>query len=201
MSATTPRYGITYPTGSDLVSQAPTQFESMADTIETALANVDDRQTANAVKPVVRTTLAQLQEASGVTGQTGYVTDDGANKGVYVYDGGAWARPNGPVTLWTGSLGKTGTANLSAPRNLFSTLRVKGNTGSGYRSFDIDATISSPRISWVEGSISDGSFTLNLVVCSLGDQSLTVTSQRIKSVEGSTQDATAITITEIRGII
>lgn len=94
MSASTPRYGITYPTGSDLVSQAPTQFESMADTIETALANVDDRQTENAVKPVVRATLDQLAEAAGVTGQTGYVTADStsANNGAYVYNGSAWVK-------------------------------------------------------------------------------------------------------------
>lgn len=94
MSATTPRYGITYPTGSDLVSQAPTQFESMADTIENALANVDDRQTENAVKPVVRSTLAQLADASAVTGQTGYVTADStsANNGAYVYNGSAWVK-------------------------------------------------------------------------------------------------------------
>lgn len=114
MSASTPRYGIIYPTGSDLVSQAPTQFESMADTIETALANVDDRQTSEAVKPVVRTTLAQLTEAAGVTGQTGYVTGDGSNNGAYVWSGSAWVKlayaeqlaEVGPVTLIESQLGK-----------------------------------------------------------------------------------------------
>lgn len=90
MTAQTSRYKLTYPTGSDLVSGAPAQFKSMADSVEKALGEVDDRQTANAVKPVVRTTLAQLKTASAVTGQSGFVTDDGANTGMYVYDGSAW---------------------------------------------------------------------------------------------------------------
>lgn len=90
MTAQTSRYKLTYPTGSDLVSGAPAQFKSMADSVEKALGEVDDRQTANAVKPVVRTTLTQLKTASAVTGQSGYVTDDGANTGMYVYDGSAW---------------------------------------------------------------------------------------------------------------
>lgn len=90
MSATTPRYDITYPTGSDLVSQAPAQFKTFAESVESALGEVDDRQTANAVKPVVRTTLAQLQDAAGITGQSGYVTDDGDNTGFYVHDGKSW---------------------------------------------------------------------------------------------------------------
>lgn len=94
MSATTPRYDITYPTRSDLVSQAPTQFKQLAESVESALGEVDDRQTANAVKPVVRSTLAQLAGASAVTGQTGYVTADStsANNGAYVYNGSAWVK-------------------------------------------------------------------------------------------------------------
>lgn len=94
MTAQTSRYKLTYPTGSDLVSGAPAQFKSMADSVEKALGEVDDRQTANAVKPVVRTTLAQLAEAAGVTGQTGYVTADStsANNGAYVYNGSAWVK-------------------------------------------------------------------------------------------------------------
>lgn len=94
MTAQTSRYKLTYPTGSDLVSGAPAQFKSMADSVEKALGEVDDRQTANAVKPVVRTTLAQLADASAVTGQTGYVTADStsANNGAYVYNGSAWVK-------------------------------------------------------------------------------------------------------------
>lgn len=92
MSATTPRYDITYPTGSDLVSQAPAQFKTFAESVESALGEVDDRQTANAVKPVVRTTLAQLAEADAVTGQTGYVTGDGGNNGTYIWSGSAWVK-------------------------------------------------------------------------------------------------------------
>ena len=92
MTAQTSRYKLTYPTGSDLVSGAPAQFKSMADSVEKALGEVDDRQTLNAVKPVVRTTLAQLKTASAVTGQSGYVTGDGANNGLYVWSGSQWAR-------------------------------------------------------------------------------------------------------------
>lgn len=90
MSATTPRYDITYPTGSDLVSQGPAQFKQLAESVESALGEVDDRQTDEAVKPVVRTTLAQLAEAAGITGQSGYVTDDGDNTGFYVHDETSW---------------------------------------------------------------------------------------------------------------
>lgn len=92
MTTQTSRYKLTYPTGSDLVSQAPAQFKQLAESVESALSEVDDRQTANAVKPVVRSTLAQLAEASAVTGQTGYVTADGNNNGTYIWSGSAWAK-------------------------------------------------------------------------------------------------------------
>ena len=92
MTAQTIRYKLTYPSGSDLVSQAPAQFKQLAESVESALGEVDDRQTANAVKPVVRSTLAQLAEASAVTGQTGYVTADGNNNGTYIWSGSAWVK-------------------------------------------------------------------------------------------------------------
>lgn len=92
MTTQTSRYKLTYPTSSDLVSQAPAQFKQLAESVESALSEVDDRQTANAVKPVVRSTLAQLAEASAVTGQTGYVTADGNNNGTYIWSGSAWAK-------------------------------------------------------------------------------------------------------------
>lgn len=103
MTAQTSRYKLTYPTGSDLVSGAPAQFKSMADSVEKALGEVDDRQTANAVKPVVRNTLAQLAEAAGVTGQTGYVTADSvqSNNGAYVYTGSAWVKTVGTWQRFT----------------------------------------------------------------------------------------------------
>lgn len=103
MTAQTSRYKLTYPTGSDLVSGAPAQFKSMADSVEKALGEVDDRQTANAVKPVVRNTLAQLAEAAGVTGQTGYVTADSvqSNNGAYVYTGSAWVKTVGTWQKFT----------------------------------------------------------------------------------------------------
>lgn len=92
MTTQTSRYKLTYPSGSDLVSQAPAQFKQLAESVESALGEVDDRQTANAVKPVVRSTLAQLAEASAVTGQTGYVTADGNNNGTYIWSGSAWMK-------------------------------------------------------------------------------------------------------------
>lgn len=103
MTAQTSRYKLTYPTGSDLVSGAPSQFKSMADSVEKALGEVDDRQTANAVKPVVRNTLAQLAAAAGVTGQTGYVTADSvqSNNGAYVYTGSAWVKNVGTWQKFT----------------------------------------------------------------------------------------------------
>lgn len=103
MTATTPRYDLTYPTGTDQVADAPTIFRLMADSVENALGEVDDRQTSNAVKPVVRTTLAQLAEAAGVTGQTGYVTADSvqSNNGAYVYTGSAWAKNVGTWQKFT----------------------------------------------------------------------------------------------------
>lgn len=110
----TPRYQLTYPTSSDEVDDAPQQFKTMCESVETALAMVDDRQTSEAVKPVVRTTLAQLTEAAGVTGQTGYVTGDGSNNGAYVWSGSAWVKlayaeqlaEVGPVTLIESQHGK-----------------------------------------------------------------------------------------------
>ena len=75
MTATTPIYGLSYPEGSDLVSTAPDSFKAMADTFEQALDQVDRRSTP-----------------TGVTGQTGYVTDDGDNTGMYVWTGTSWLR-------------------------------------------------------------------------------------------------------------
>ena len=90
MTATTPRYDLTYPTGTDQVNDTPTIYKNMADSIENALATVDDRQTGEAVKPVVRTTLDQLVEASAVDGQSGLVTEAGQSQGLYYRLGGQW---------------------------------------------------------------------------------------------------------------
>lgn len=89
---TTPVYGLAYPTGSDLVSGAPAQLEKMASTFESALVEVDNRNTPAGVKPVIATTLANLALQTGVTGQTGYVTADPTttNNGPYVWTGKAW---------------------------------------------------------------------------------------------------------------
>ena len=64
----------------------------MAEGIETALTEVDSRNTPAGVKPVIATTLEALAAQTGVTGQTGYVTADTttANNGPYYYNGTAW---------------------------------------------------------------------------------------------------------------
>lgn len=91
---TTPIYGIPYLDGSDFVSGAPEQFAKMANGVETALTEVDSRNTPAGVKPVIATTLETLAGITGVTGQAGYVTADPAegNNGPYCWTGSAWAR-------------------------------------------------------------------------------------------------------------
>lgn len=89
---TTPIYGIPYLDGRDLVSGAPEQFAKMANGVETALTEVDSRNTPAGVKPVIATTLETLASITGVTGQTGYVTADPteSNNGPYYWSGSAW---------------------------------------------------------------------------------------------------------------
>lgn len=89
---TTDIYGLPYIEAADLVSAAPAQFKTMAEGIETALAEVDSRNTPAGVKPVIATTLEALAAQTGVTGQTGYVTADTttANNGPYFWNGSAW---------------------------------------------------------------------------------------------------------------
>ena len=89
---TTPIYGLPYIEADDLVSSAPAQFKTMAEGIETALTEVDSRNTPAGVKPVIATTLEALAAQTGVTGQTGYVTADTttANNGPYFWNGSAW---------------------------------------------------------------------------------------------------------------
>jgi hypothetical protein len=89
---TTDIYGLPYIEAGDLVSAAPAQFKTMAEGIETALAEVDSRNTPAGVKPVIATTLEALAAMTGVTGQTGYVTADTttANNGPYFWNGSAW---------------------------------------------------------------------------------------------------------------
>lgn len=89
---TTPIYGIPYLEGSDLVSGAPEQFAKMANGVETALNEVDNRNTPAGVKPAIATTLETLAGITGVTGQTGYVTADEteSNNGPYFWNGSAW---------------------------------------------------------------------------------------------------------------
>ena len=98
MSAQTPIYGITYPTESDLVRDVHQHMQTVATTVESALHEVDQRATPAGSTPVIATTVDQLSTLGGVTGQTGYVTNDtSGNNGPYIYDGSAWTR--GSVTL------------------------------------------------------------------------------------------------------
>lgn len=96
---TTPIYGLPYLEGSDLVSGAPAQFETMASGIESALQEVDNRATPTGTTPKLATTLSALDAQSGVTGQLGIVTGSGIDRGAYRY------RPDdtddrwGPVSL------------------------------------------------------------------------------------------------------
>lgn len=89
---TTDIYGLPYIEAGDLVSAAPAQFKTMAEGIETALVEVDSRNTPAGAKPVIATTLEALAAQTGVTGQTGYVTADTttANNGPYFWNGSAW---------------------------------------------------------------------------------------------------------------
>lgn len=89
---TTDIYGLPYIEADDLVSAAPAQFKTLAEGIETALVEVDSRNTPAGVKPVIATTLEALAAQTGVTGQTGYVTADTttANNGPYFWNGSAW---------------------------------------------------------------------------------------------------------------
>ena len=89
---TTDISGLPYIEADDLVSAAPAQFKTMAEGIETALVEVDSRNTPAGVKPVIATTLEALAAQTGVTGQTGYVTADTttANNGPYFWNGSAW---------------------------------------------------------------------------------------------------------------
>lgn len=102
MATTTPRYGLTYPTGYDQVADTPTIFKNMADSVENALGEVDDRHTNAAVMPVVRPSLMQLQQATAITGQIGFVTSDGDNTGPYIWDGTQWVKTRNADQPWNG---------------------------------------------------------------------------------------------------
>lgn len=142
----TPIYGLPYINARDLVSGAPAQFKSMAEGVEKALKEVDDRNNTNGVKPMVATTLANLAKLKGVTGQTGYVTSDTttANNGPYFWNGSAWlpyatksmldqltqGYESGTVTLQTSQLGAASVRfakHKTKPKAVLVT-RVRNNT-------------------------------------------------------------------------
>lgn len=99
---TTDIYGLPYIEADDLVSAAPAQFKTMAEGIETALVEVDSRNTPAGVKPVIATTLEALAAQTGVTGQTGYVTADTTTANNGPYSGTApRGSPTRPAACWT----------------------------------------------------------------------------------------------------
>lgn len=95
MSAQTPIYGIEYPTESDLVRDIADHLKTEAQTVESALHEVDQRATPAGSAPVIAQNYDQLSTLPGVIGQTGYVTNDVSYRnGAYVYDGTSWTRGN-----------------------------------------------------------------------------------------------------------
>ena len=93
MSAQTPIYGITYPTDSDLVRDIADHLKTEAQTVETALHEVDQRARPDAAAPVIAQTYDQLSTLGGVTGQTGYVTNDPSGRnGLYIHGAAGWTR-------------------------------------------------------------------------------------------------------------
>lgn len=96
MSAQTPIYGIEYPTESDLVRDIADHLKTEAETVESALHEVDQRATPTGSTPVIAQNYDQLSTLPGVIGQTGYVVADGAafRNGIYFYDGQSWTRGN-----------------------------------------------------------------------------------------------------------
>lgn len=99
---TTSVYGIPYIEADDLVSGAPEQFANMANGVETALNEVDNRNTPEGVKPAIATTLETLAGITGVTGQTGYVTGGNDDNGPYVWDGTQWVKTRNADQPWNG---------------------------------------------------------------------------------------------------
>lgn len=96
----TSRYQLKYPAETDLVRFASKQFQTMVESIETALGNVDDRATTEAHSTIVRPTLSQLNQSTAAQGQFGYVYNDTDTnlRGVYIYNG-AWVKVTGELPL------------------------------------------------------------------------------------------------------
>lgn len=95
MTAQTSRYGIKYPTGGDLVSNIPQHMQQAAQSIESALADVDDRHTTAAYSPVISSDSDILWSAAHKPGQIGIVTNESREvwDQVYIVDkNGKWKR-------------------------------------------------------------------------------------------------------------
>ena len=104
MSAQTPIYGITYPTDSDLVRDIADHLKTEAQTVEDALHEVDQRARPDAAAPVIAQTYDQLSTLGGVTGQTGYVTNDPSGRnGMYIHGANGWTR-GGTTQLGDGQI-------------------------------------------------------------------------------------------------
>lgn len=199
MSATTPRYDITYPTGSDLVSQAPAQFKTFAESVESALGDVDDRQTANAVKPVVRTTLDQLAGASAVDGQSGLVTDDDAANGLYYRRDGEWYPVEARAKRkWYGTFTRSdGQLQINNGNTAMTVTRQSGTSDITVRSISQGSRINLPAGRWLAscavryGGIADQKW-VSMSLHALDGLGECLTTFAEKSTSGSGYDAISL---------
>lgn len=185
MTAQTSRYKLTYPTGSDLVSGAPAQFKSMADSVEKALGEVDDRQTANAVKPVVRTTLDQLADASAVDGQSGLVTDDDAANGLYYRRDGEWYPVEARAKRkWYGTFTRSdGQLQINNGRTAMTVTRKSGSSD-----ITVEAIANGSRI-----GLPAGRWLVSCIIQFTGIQDQTWVSLALAMVDGAGDDLTCRT--------
>ena len=192
----TPRYQLTYPTSSDEVDDAPQQFKTMCESVETALAVVDDRQTSEAVKPVVRTTLDQLADASAVDGQSGLVTDDDAANGLYYRRDGEWYPVEARAKRkWYGTFTRSdGQLQINNGRTAMTITRKSGSGDITVRSVSNGSRIGLPAGRWLVSctiqftGIQDQTW-VSLVLTMLDGAGEDLTCRTEKSTSGNAYDA------------
>lgn len=88
MSATTPNFGIPYPTTDDQIKLIPAQLQTLATKVDTTMYGAGPRS---------GTDLASIDTNNATIGQQAYVYESDETKkahaGPYWYYGGQWARP------------------------------------------------------------------------------------------------------------